>query len=317
MRRKCQLFQDRQREASCHVYDDVRNGINDRCRSVREHCEDLWRDYWKFADEHFPVEFALQFHQRWFEMYLTVSLLRRGISIECVKRRPDILAMFDERRVWIEAVCAGKGEPGMADSVPDTPVGVVRDVPIREYVMRVRSSLTEKSEKYKKYANESVVGPEDLTAIAVNVGGIPGLCGNMDECVKRSVYGVGNQIVSLDRVSRKIVGSSHESKSSVLKSSGAPVGVQCFTDGSMAHVSAVLGTGTNAFNLPEQLRPGLCSLSEFVRFVSLARKPPSFGKGVDIRGNRLGMARRANLEAVRALISEMVKVMQRSDFRMQ
>ena len=253
MRKKCQLFQDRKHETSCHIYNDVRNGVNDRCKLVREHCEDLWRDYWKLSDEHFPVEFALQLHQRWFEMYLTVSLYRRGISIKCMKPGPDILAIVDERRIWIEAVCAGKGEPGMADSVPDIPVGAVRDVPIREYVMRIRSSLAEKSEKYRKYANHGVVGPNDLTTIALNVGGILGLRGNMDECVKRSVYGIGNQIVSLDRISRKVVGRSHESKSSVLKSSGAAVGIQCFTDGSMAHVSAVLGSEANAFNLPEQL----------------------------------------------------------------
>ena len=253
MRKKCQLFQDGQRDTSCHVYDDVRNRVNERCHSVREHCEDLWRDYWKFADENFPVEFALQFHQRWFEMYLSVTLLRRGIAVKCINHGPDILAMFDKRRVWIEAVCAGTGEPGMADSVPDTPVGVVRDVPMREYVMRVRSSLAEKSGKYMKYADEGIVRSEDLTVVALNVGGIPGLCANMDECIKRSVYGIGNPVLTVDKISRTIVGSGRESKASVLKSSGAHVGVQCFTDGSMAHVSGVLGTGTNAFNLPAQL----------------------------------------------------------------
>ena len=87
MRKKCQFFQDVQRDASCHVYDDVRNRVNERCHSVREHCEDLWRDYRKFADENFPVEFALQFHQRWFEMYLSVTLLRRGIAVKCIKPR--------------------------------------------------------------------------------------------------------------------------------------------------------------------------------------------------------------------------------------
>ena len=204
----------------------------------------------------------------------------------------------------------------MADSVPDTPVGVVRDVPMREYVMRVRSSLAEKSGKYMKYADEGIVGSEDLTVVALNVGGIPGLCANMDECIKRSVYGIGNPILSVDKISRGIVGSGRESKASVLKSSGAHVGVQCFTDGSMAHVSAVLGTGTNAFNLPAQLGPGGFVLyPNLTGRVSLAGGPSSFGNGVGIRGNRLRMARHASLEALRALVCDRVKKMQEGDFR--
>ena len=253
MRNSCPLFPERQPEKTSSAYDHVRKGVDDRCRSVREQCEELWQDYRELADEHFLVEFAQHFHQRWFEMYLTVSLIRAGIAVECRKPGPDVLAMIDEKRVWIEAVCVGKGQPGKPDSVLEIKSGVVRDVPIREYVIRLRSSLEEKARKFSKYVDDGIVVPKDLAVIATNVGGIPFLGADMDECIKRSVYGIDDMIVSLDRVSGRMIGIGRGNRTSVSKHSGSPVQVQCFADGTMAHISAVLGSGVNAFNLPEEL----------------------------------------------------------------
>ena len=75
----------------------------------------------------------------------------------------------------------------------------------------------------------------------------------MDDCIKRSVYGLGDRFVSLGRMGPEIVGSGHESRKSVQKSDGAHVGVQCFTDGSMPHISAILGSGVHAFCPPSEL----------------------------------------------------------------
>ena len=265
----CLLFPKRQPKITCAAYDNVRKGVDDRCRSVREHCEDLWKGYRELADEHFLFEFSQHFHERWFEMYLTVSLIRTGISIECRKPGPDVLVMIDERRVWIEAVCAGKGLLEKPDSVPEIETGIVHAVPIRQYVVRLRSSLREKERKFRKYVNDGIVTPEDLAVVAINAGGIPFLAADMDECIKRSVYGIGDMIVSLDRGSGRRVGVSRENRISVFKSSGAPVGVQSFTDGSIAHISAILGSSENAFNLREErgqgfiLYPNLTAVSQW------------------------------------------------------
>jgi len=69
----------------------------------------------------------------------------------------------------------------------------------------------------------------------------------------RSVYGIGNPVVSIDRMSGKVVGTGRETEATVRKYSGTSVGVQCFIDGSMAHISAILGSGANAFNRPAEL----------------------------------------------------------------
>lgn len=73
---------------------------------ARAHCEDLWIDFQEFADPNFRAEFAYRTHERWFEMYLTVSLIRAGHKVICRKPGPDILLKEDGRRIWIEATCA-------------------------------------------------------------------------------------------------------------------------------------------------------------------------------------------------------------------
>lgn len=244
----------------CPAYENVKNGANDLCRTVREHCNNLWLDYWTFADDHFREQFSLNFHQRWFEMYLTVSLIRSRVSVECRKPGPDILATIAGKRVWIEAVCITKGVIGKPDSVPETTLGVAREVPIRQYVMRLRSSMQEKSDKFCKYIDNGIVGSTELTVIAVN-GAF--LRRDLDECVKRSVYGIGNPVIYIDRSSGRAIGTEREVKAMIPKASGAPVGVQCFTDGSMANVSAILSSGVDAFNLSEQ--PG----SDYVLYPNL------------------------------------------------
>lgn len=282
MKNVCPLFPERQPEKSCAAYEHVWKGVNDCCRSVRDHCEDLWKDYRELADKDFLFQFPQQFHQRWFEMYLTVSLIRAGISVECKKpgpKGPDVLVMIEKRRVWIEAVCAGGGQLGKPDRVPEIERGVVGEVPMRQYVLRLRNSLGKKAGQFQNYIDDGIVAPDDLAVIAINVGGIPFLGADMDECIKRSIYGIGDMIVSLDRATGRRVGINRENKSSAFKSSGAAVEVQSFTDGSMAHISAVLGSSENAFNLCEErgqgfiLYPNLTSFSQWPHgLVTLGRE---------------------------------------------
>lgn len=258
MRNGSALFPEVKPERACLVYENVWNGVNDRFRLVREHCEELWPTYKDFADSDFPSKFPLEFHQCWFEMYLTVSLKRAKLPVKVRgsrSRGPDVLVETNVRRIWIEAVCAGPGQPGKPDSVPDIKPNVAGEVPIRQFVLRIRSSLKEKACNFKKYITDGIVGDGDLAVIAINGGAIPFLAADLDECIMRSVYGMGGGdiVVWFDRESRRRTGSTRATEILIPKSSGSPVGVQCFIDGSMAHISAVLGSGVNAFNLPEKL----------------------------------------------------------------
>src|SRR5690554_2459808 len=67
---------------------------------LRDQCEDLWRDFHGHADKNFLTDFPRRFHERWFEMYLTVALKRSGLNVTCIKPGPDILIQDGERRIW-------------------------------------------------------------------------------------------------------------------------------------------------------------------------------------------------------------------------
>ena len=142
-----ELFPDVLPDAACLTYKKVNEATDGRLKETREHCKDLWYDYAQYADAHFLDEFPRNFHQRWFEMYLTVSLLRTGIDVCCPKPGPDIQVKLDGRHIYVEAVCATSGEPNLPDSVPDLLLGRVADVPMDDYVKRVMSSLRDKANK--------------------------------------------------------------------------------------------------------------------------------------------------------------------------
>lgn len=171
------LFQTLPPNSSVY-YGKMYAGGEDRFRKAREHCEDLWRDFAPDADRHFLSEFRgsvsdretanLRTHARWFEMYLTVSLMRLGLDIRCPKPSgPDILLTTRGRRVWIEAVCATSGQKGLPDSVPEPEYGKCTDTPIEKYVLRVRNSLDEKAKKFRAYMKNGTVGQEDVLVVAI------------------------------------------------------------------------------------------------------------------------------------------------------
>lgn len=142
-----ELFPSAIPEATCLTYKKVYEATDERLKEVRDHCIDLWCDYAQYADAHFLNEFPRNFHQRWFEMYLTVSLLRAGIGVCCPKPGPDIQLKLNGRHGYIEAVCASSGEQNRHDSVSDLLPGRAAAVPMDSYVLRVLSSLLDKEKK--------------------------------------------------------------------------------------------------------------------------------------------------------------------------
>lgn len=198
------LFPNTLPEGACLTYKNVYEATDEPYKEVREHCEDLWCDYAQYADAHFLHEFPRNFHQRWFEMYLTISLLRSGIDVCCPKPGPDIQVNLNGQRVYIEAVCATSGEPNRPDSVPDLPAGRAAAVPTDNYVLRVLSSLRYKADKIEKYLEKGFMSEQDLVVIAINIRAVNWLWADMDDVMKRALYGVGDIVLSYERHNRGI-----------------------------------------------------------------------------------------------------------------
>ena len=188
------------------MYASLRAPSNSKAQRVRDYCEDLWRSYSYYAEPQFLAEFPIHFHERWFEMYLTVSLLHRGAQLQkTLPPGPDLLANVKGRRVWIEAVCGSGGEEGLPDSIPEPYFSKPGEpvsggyVPWDRIALRIRSAVEDKRRKLQLYLERGIVTGDDSLLIAINVHRIPYASSDIERYVFRSLFGVGNQVIVVDR----------------------------------------------------------------------------------------------------------------------
>jgi type I restriction enzyme S subunit len=194
-------------EGACQTYLSLQTADNLLALASKEHCEGLWQDFKDLADVNFLTQFPLHLHQRWFEMYLTVALIRSEYTVECPKPGPDILVTIGDQRIWIEATCATAGEPGLPASVPpptlttleDGPT--VTDKPINEMALRISNSLNTKQEAFRHYIESGIVSPDDVMVVAINIGDIPGAGSDIVELMCRTLYGLGDTQLTIDKES--------------------------------------------------------------------------------------------------------------------
>ena len=264
---------------ACSWYVAARSGTRPDQKMARKNCEDLWRIYAPYADEHFLSEFPLQFHQRWFEMWLTVFLIRAGHHVTCPKPGPDVRIKLDGQVVWIEAVCATAGLEGKPDSVPKPVYGQVSKTPMNAYALRVTNALRTKAKAFKGYIAQGIVRADDLVVIAINVHEM-GLGPHLRDVMKLALYGQGNLVLRFDRFTKEFVDTRHKAVKSISKiSNTALVGTQPFLDSSMRHVSAAWGFMGCAANSCSDIAadciqsPNLTGINRWAeRMISLGRE---------------------------------------------
>jgi hypothetical protein len=234
------------------MYVALRSPTSEKQRRVRAHVEQLWQIYHYYAEPLFLSEFPLQFHERWFEMYLGVGLLKAGAKLQkTLPPGPDLLVNANGRHFWIEAVCASGGQPGLPDTVeePVRPgpgeVSAGGYVPWDRIALRIRNSIEEKKRKYDRYLERSIVTVDDYLLIALNVYKIPFASADVERYVFRSLFGIGNQVIMFDRSTTQPVGSTNQQLLAIAKvATGSEVGTMPFIDGSMP---AIAGTIVSSF----------------------------------------------------------------------
>jgi len=160
---------------SSHKMDDLYSRLKDdpAGSDLKDKIEDLWNEYKSFAPKRFLKEAQINFHQRWWEMYLTVGLLHAsmnsGINIKTsnLDIGPDIkINLPGEHVVWIEAVAPdpGKGD----DRIPDHDEEGVFGLPRNECLLRLVQGMTAKKEQFNAYEINKIVNSEDSCIIAIS-----------------------------------------------------------------------------------------------------------------------------------------------------
>ncbi len=194
------------------AYENIRRANSPFEREIKNHLDALWRIYQPFADSGFVREFPNDPDGRFWEMYLTVELVRQGKNVRPRSElpttvrdaSPDIRIVEGGRTIWLEAIAPDIGELANLDRVPElVPInrgGSAQRAPRRQVELRISGALLQKTNAFQRYKERGLVGEQDVCLVAISglrffaqsasIGLTP---------AATAVYPLGNQFVTLDR----------------------------------------------------------------------------------------------------------------------
>lgn len=144
---------------------------------VKLFIEQMWDQYWPYADNHFLSEVRQNFHQRTWEMYIAWVLMQEGFPINKVgDSGAEFYLEIAGRRTWIEAIAP---RPGTSpDAVPPLKTinemiaegqePIAQPVPEEQILLRLTHALWEKAKKHKIDIGKKRVAESDSYVLAIN-----------------------------------------------------------------------------------------------------------------------------------------------------
>jgi len=243
-----------------HPSDDLYIVIRDedRCIEYKHYLENLWKIYYPYADKDFPQQLARDFHARFWEMYLTCTLLNNSFQVVPKQRRskgPDILIDDSIKRIFIEAVTPSRGAGTNPDRVTPLPYGKARTIPNTEIILRYSSAIADKYKKYIDYLEDGLVSTSDSYIIALNSCKIgieaKGESSGLPRIVK-AVLPVGDKVVTISEFSGPIVPWRYQYRPVIQRSRGGSVPSDLFLSDEYKGLSGILYAHSDVANRPNQ-----------------------------------------------------------------
>ena len=250
------LFTDA--DASDPGYIAIRDGTHPRLKSAKWHCEYLWILFEQHADREFQTELRRTFDARYWEMYLTTSLIVSGYDVTCPKPGPDVGIIYSGQRIWFEAVAPDCGLPGKPDSVPRKVTG---QVPDEKIILRYLNSISTKyKDQYSKWLANGTVSEKDAMVYAINPWAIPFDHTDSDPPrILQAAYNVGPLNVEVDPTSMKVVGTGYEFRGFIRKApkgqgqEGEKIPTGVFQQKEYGWLSGLLCSRVEASNRPAEM----------------------------------------------------------------
>jgi len=219
----------------------------------RTFVNELWSRYHDLGleDPHFREDARNHFLERFWEMYLAVTLWERGFKLTRVEDEgPEFYFEYNSRKVWVEAVAPGPGEG--KDRVPETSDG--ETVPTEKIILRFTNVLAEKRNKYCKARKKGIIAPDDLYVLAINSRGIPDApFGNTMPFFVQAFLPVGNRAVLIDTETKEVVERFYQKRENVIKVNEAPVSTTAFLNPEFSFIAAIVHSGVDWANHPANL----------------------------------------------------------------
>ena len=217
--------------------------------------EKLWALCHHLVDRPCRTDARKHFLQRFWEMYLAVTLLERGFDLYPGKKKgPEFYALLGNRRVWFEAIAPNPGTG--PDQVPPLVFDEIEmaTIPTEQILLRFTEALDKKRERYAAALADRIVSAEDLYVLAINSRGIRHApYGNSLPYFIQAFLPVGPLTIGIDRKTLKQTDSFYAYRPEVSKLSGSPVSTRAFLEEEASFCSAVLHSGVDCANHPDQL----------------------------------------------------------------
>ncbi len=217
-------------------YENLRS--NPDYQEIRHFIEEMWEDFFPYADLDFPVKARKDdFQACYWEMYLGCSLLRQNMQIEPREKRKERWGSPDQgpdfrilppHPFWLEATTA---EPGTGrDAVPEPKFNVVCDVPDDQIKLRILQAVRAKAKQRLDFIRKGWIDRTDCYVVAVNLGKIPHEPDLDPPRLVRAVSGFGLLEVSMDMNSGARSNWRYQPQDHIVKQSSAPVSTRIFLD---------------------------------------------------------------------------------------
>jgi hypothetical protein len=211
----------------------------------------LWQIYQPLADKHFLSDCKKHFHQRMWEMYLGISLIKNGLDISSSKSGPDFIVNRGRgNEIFIEATACTRGIT--KDAVPEEYFAKrlkeikVKDVPYDKMLIRITNSL---DYKYKKY-NDFIKEEEKSYIIAVNRHDLGYMDANIP-LIFKCLFGLGFQLYKM--INGELFNAGWKRKKALIKESGAGIPISFFEEEEHNIVSAIIYSDISILNPPKAI----------------------------------------------------------------
>jgi hypothetical protein len=239
-------------EASDVSYRNIRYAKKGPLKFARWQCEDLWMIFQSHADKEFRKELRSNFDARYWEMYLTCSLIFAGHAVTCPKPGPDVGVTYKGRRIWFEATSPSCGAPGSADYAGGPVEG---PVPEEKIILRYLNSISTKyKEQYANWLTKGIVSEKDAFVIAINPWEIPWDHKDGDPPrILQAGYTIGTPYGEVERETLTPIGTGYQSRDKIMKESKASVDTGVFQREEYKGLTALLCSRAEVANRPSEM----------------------------------------------------------------